>query len=222
MGATIDGYGIQRGEVFLPGQGIWSADLSPFDDAPLVEGQRVELVIGNLTLPGTVVTGGVLEAVSGVYVVGGAGGWRKDIAERWYRDDAGGVKLSGILQDLAEATGETVELAASLQSVIVGAAWTRPEGVAAEALDILGYPWRVRPDGVTEVGPIVTSSPGGIVSLRRYVPAHRRAIVEFPDDEVASVVPGAVLELADDLTFTVASAAITITPDTIRARLQGA
>lgn len=222
MGATIAGFGIERGELFLPDQGVWSAELVPFDDAVLVVGDRVELVVGDLTLSGTVVGGGVFESKPGVLVVGGAGGWRKDIALRAYRDDANGVRLSGILADLATDTGETVELASSLEGVVVGAAWTRPDGVAAEALDVLGYPWRVRPDGVTEVGPVVESRPGGIVSLRRWMAARRTAIVELPDEEVASLVPGAVLELADDVTLAVRSAAITITPDTLRGRLVGA
>lgn len=219
---TINGFGIERGEVFLSSDGICSATLVPFDDAVLTEGQRVTIIVGDLTLSGTVTTGGVLVSGGGVYVVGGAGGWRQSITRRAYRDDAGGVKLAGILKDLAKDTGETVELAESLSGVTVGPAWTRPEGTAAEALDVLGKPWRVRPDGVTEVGPLVTRAAPGIVSLRRYDPAHRRAIVEFPDDEVSSVVPGSVIDLAEDITLTVATAAITITSGTIRARLTSA
>lgn len=219
---TIDGFGIERGTVFLPSDGIWSAELVPFDDAVLEEGQRVKIVVGDLTLSGTITTGGVLVSGGGVYVVGGAGGWRKSIAARAYRDDAGGVKLAGVLKDLAKDTGEDVELAESLSGAIVGPAWTRLAGTAAEALDVLGRPWRVRAEGVTEVGPLVTRAAPGIVSLRRPDPAHRRAIVEFPDDEVASVVPGSVIDLAEDFTITVASAAITITSGTIRARLTSA
>lgn len=221
MSATIQGIGIKRGSVFLDGGGVWNADLTPFDDVEVAEGQRVEIVIGDLTLSGTVITGGSFFSGAGLLVVGGAAGWRKTIAARAYRDDDNGVRLSGVLADLATDTGETIELATDIRSALVGAAWTRAEDVAAECLDLLGYPWRVRPDGVTEVGALATVTPSGLVSLRRYSPSDRVAIVEFPDDEVASVVPGSILDLADDIALTVATAAITITGDTLRARLTG-
>lgn len=219
--ATIEDFGIERGEVFLSSFGIWTADLVPLGDAVLSEGQRVTIVVGDLSLSGTIVAGAVLADSSGVRVVGGAGGWRKSIARKAYRDNENGVKLASVVADLARETGETVDVADSLRGAVLGAAWTRPEGTAAEALDVLGKPWRVRPDGVTELGPLATRQASGIVSLRSYAPGHRRAIVEFPDDEVSSVLPGTVLDLAEDLSLTVRTATITITSGTIRGRIVG-
>lgn len=191
---SIDGVGIGACDVALDASGVWTATVEPTDDALFFAGQRVTVQLGDLSLSGTVTVGGTDPAGASVFVVGGAGGWRKGVKRRQYRDDKG-VRLADVLRDLATETGEDVRLDTSLVAKVVGAAWTRLEGTGAEALASLGYPWRVMPDGSTLVGPLPEVESGAFVSLRKWYPALRGADLDLPDDEVAGVVPGSVVDL---------------------------
>lgn len=207
---TIGGFGIVSCDVLAEDRGIWTATVEPTDDATLADGQAVDVQLGTLTLRGTVIRGGADPAGSGVFVVGGRGGWRRVVPRRQYRA-AGGVRLSDVLRDLATETGEDARLDASLASVVLGAAWTRPECQGAAALAALGYPWRVMPDGGTLVGPLPEFASSAIVSLRKWWPDTGAAVVELPDDDIAGIVPGAVVSLGD-VSLTVRSLRVLVAP----------
>lgn len=207
---TIGGFGIDACDVLVEDRGIWTATVEPVDDATLADGQAVDVQLGTLTLRGTVIRGGADPAGSGVFVVGGRRGWRRVVSRRQYRD-AAGVRLSDVLRDLATETGEGVRLDSSLTSVVLGAAWTRPECQGAAALTALGYPWRVMPDGGTLVGPLPGFASAAIVSLRKWWPATGAALVELPDDDIAGIVPGAVVPLGD-VSLTVRSLRVLVAP----------
>lgn len=196
MSATIAGFGILRGEIVLPDQGLWVATIEPFDDAVLASGQRVSLEVGTLTLSGTILPGlsAAIEG-AGASVIGGAGGWdARTVDRRAYQDDAG-VRLEEVLRDLAREAGEELALASALASVVLGRHWVRRRTLASDALVALGRPWRMRADGVTEVGALAETESAVIASLRKFLPVTSTALLELPEDDFAELVPGRVVDL---------------------------
>lgn len=206
-----------RADVLLTDRGVWTADVEPTDDAEIVAGQRVTLVIGDLSLSGTAVSGSMGVANSSFLVVGGAGGWRRTVGRRFYYDGAG-VRLVDVLRDLATETGENVALDASLTSKVLGEAWTRPEGTGADALTSLGVPWRVLVSGSTAVGPLPTVASGGLVSLRRFMAGIGRAIVDLPAEEFSTVLPGFEVDFGE-LSMVVRAARILVSRGSVWAEL---
>lgn len=192
--ASIGDTGIWSGDVLLSSRGIWTATVVPFDDSALSEGQAVTITVGTLSLVGTILRGSVLPEGAGFFVLGGAGKWRKGVARKSYQDDKG-VKLADVLRDLVSEAGERHTLAAALGSTVLGRHWVRPEGSGVASLNALGQPWRVRPDGVTEVGPMVYTASEGLFSVRSYAAASRTALLEVPDEDVAELVPGKTLDM---------------------------
>ncbi|MFO0588840.1 MAG: hypothetical protein U0441_14920 [Polyangiaceae bacterium] len=217
MGCTLNGWGVMRGELLLSSRGVWTADVEPTDDAEIVKGQTATLVIGDLTLTGTILSGAMGVANSSFFVVGGAGGWRKKVQRRPYFDSLG-VRLSDVVRDLATETGEKVALGSSLTSKVLGESWVRPEGTGTDALAYLGVPWRVLPSGTTFIGPLATTEAAGIVSLRRYMASIGRAIVDLPDSELTSVVPGSIVDFGE-LSMTVGTARVLVSSGSIWAEL---
>ena len=129
----------------IPRVGAWTADLQ-LAGAQAVSG-AVPVVIGNLTLLGTVVRSTQYGGQTRARLVGGYGGWRMSVSEQGY---GGGVLLSHVLSDVAAACGEQVAPTTGL----VGSAWTRLQGPASDTLwQLLGQGllpgWYVAPNGVT-------------------------------------------------------------------------
>lgn len=187
---------LRCGEVLIHEQGVWTAELEPIEPTTLATGQRVTLTLGDLTMSGTILRGGMFTPGNGFFVIGGAAGWRKPVNRKPYHDTKG-VKLRDLARDLATETGEQVTVDSSLTSKLVGDHWTRPECSGAAALTDLGQPWRVMPSGITTVGPIATVETSALVSVSKFYPTRNCAILEFPDDELSAVVPGTSLEVGE-------------------------
>lgn len=195
MSATIDGFAIMTGDILVTDSEIWTAEIEPHDDAELERGQAVKIQIGDLSLSGTIVFGTMGIANSSFFVVGGAAGWRKPVLARAYQDDSG-VRLSAVAGDLAAEVGETLSIVA--EDRLLGSSWVRFGGPASEALRALGEPWRVRPDGVTELGPRATVDVSeALISMRSTWAAAGRVYLDFAEDEIAAVTPGHTIDLGE-------------------------
>jgi hypothetical protein len=126
--ATVAGFPIVSGELMIPLAGCWTADVH-LASANDVSGP-VEVVIGNLTLQGTVYRSQAYGGQTRARIVGGKGGWRTVVDKQGYGSGSG-VKVSHILGDVASACGETVNVPADTS---VGNSFTRAEAIASDVL----------------------------------------------------------------------------------------
>ena len=148
--ATCAGLRIVGGQLMIPLCGLWTADLELAGSGAL--SGAVDVVIGNLTLRGTIYRAQAYGGQTKARLVGGAGGWRGVIAAQGYGSSAG-VPLAHVLQDAASACGETL---GAVPSTSVGNAYARLAGLASDVLwQIVGQgivpAWYVDPEGVTQV-----------------------------------------------------------------------
>lgn len=181
--ATANGYGVSRAFVQVPSWGV------PWVDVELSGGESlagaVTLELPGATIAATVASGGVYEKRGAYRLAVGAGGWGREIAARGYADDAG-VRASVVVQQAADAVGETV---ASAPTFRLPARFARPAGVASRLLSAVSpRAWRVDLDGVTRFGARAGGSYGGpIVPV---VDDRAGGFVEFPIESADGVLPG--------------------------------
>ncbi len=182
--ASLNGERVISGQIILPYYGIWTADvvlavsIKPAD--PMI------LTIGNLTLTGSHYRSLAFGGSRGFRIIGGAGGWRKQVKARYYKSPVG-VLRSTILNDAASEVGEHVSLA---EDASVGDAFVRQSGHASLLLEQVAQPlWWMRPDGVTYVGPRTART----IASAFQTTATRGASgsVEVATEDVAAWMPGA-------------------------------
>lgn len=146
-------------DLHMPRYGVAVATLETADPAPVTIDAPASLVLGDLTLAGTVVEGG--PTTGGTYRYdwrAGAGLWHREVAERAYQSGLG-VLLSTVLRDLPAAFTEAGYPRAEQVSIGVperrlGPAvshWTRLQGPAWNTLGATEVPWYVDPAGVTQI-----------------------------------------------------------------------
>ena len=153
--ASLAGRRLSRASVSMPYYGCWLADVESEEDLSSATG-IVSLVLGTLTLRGTIVTRGEFAGDRRARVVAGAGGWRVDVPALGY-SNAAGVRAATVLGDLAALVGETI--AGVSATTTLGPHYARPSGPAASTLrDIAGPSWYVDAAGVTQVGARPTSA----------------------------------------------------------------
>lgn len=190
--ATCAGFQIVSGSLVIPLVGAWTADLSLASEDG-VSG-KVEVVIGNLTLQGTVYRTAVYGGQTRARIVGGAGGWRASCTPQGYGTSSG-VKLSTVLSDLASAVGETINITADTN---IGNAFARvsfPTSVASDVLwqmIQLGFMrgWYVDQRGITQTSPWPPSQ----VSTP-FTPTDQNpdaGIIEIATEDYAAWMPGCV------------------------------
>ncbi len=185
--ASINGLPISRLRAQVPDWGAWWVDLDCTSDEP--QSGHVELSIGGETLHGTIVSGGVDTSARSRYrVVGGKGGWGKQLPPKPYLDDAG-VKLSKVLEDVAREAGETI---ADLPATRMGPHYARAGGVgwvAADTLNLLAAQnWYVDFAGVTHVGKRASSKYEGDAPRTRI--DHAVQVIELATDTISGLAPG--------------------------------
>lgn len=161
--ATLNGFLAVTARVQIPAWGIWWAVAEVAEEVTL--SGAAELQIGDLVLRGTIVSGGPFQGASRYRIVGGAGGWAREIPGKSYANDLG-LKPAKLLLDAASAAGETFdETTIPTASILVtagvsqgsigtvGTAFVRENGPASRVLEQL-YPagWYVGEDGVTRIG----------------------------------------------------------------------
>lgn len=145
--ATLNGSRATHARVEIPSHGIWWAEVSL--DTEVTLSGAATLVIADLTLRGTIMSGGPTHGKSHYRIAAGAGGWGSMLPAKAYANDAG-VKLSTVVGDAAREAGETV---ADLPTTRLGPSYVRESAPAARALEALApAAWYVGEDGTTRLG----------------------------------------------------------------------
>lgn len=138
----------------FPLRGVWTADvIVDVDTAPTgavtieIAGEETTTLTGFARRPGT------SELKTFVRVVGGAGGLWQQIDPLYYTD----TTVRTVVEDLLRDAGETLSDTASSDVLDMQIEkWTRKQGVAQTALDMLsrsiGFTWRVLLDGTVWIG----------------------------------------------------------------------
>ena len=146
--ATLNGQIVTACRVSMPAWGLWWAEVE-CGSSDVLKG-AVSLVLDDLTLAGTIVTGGPYQTRNRYRIVGGAGGWGKSIPAKSYANDLG-VKLATVLTDAAQACGEKMGTIPAVAAV--GPCFPRANEPAARVLDAtVPRGWYVDEAGVTQVG----------------------------------------------------------------------
>jgi hypothetical protein len=188
--ATLAGHRVTHARVNLPAWGIPWADASIDEEIEL--SGVVSLVVADLTLTATVMSGGPgPKGRSSFRLAAGAGKWGKTIPPKSYANDFG-IKASTVLADAATACGETLD-AATLPATRLGPAWARESGPAAKALEQLSpAAWYVGEDGITRIGrrpATALATPATVGSVDK-----SRAVIELAAESIAAIVPGITVE----------------------------
>ena len=146
MLASINGNALTDATITIPYQGIWHADVTTSLGTLLVG--RVTLVLGSLTMQGSVFRSGFFGGNFNYRIVGGAGGWQKVVPSKVYNSNSS-IRLSLVLNDAARAAGENISLDTDRD---IGSFYVRQQAPAARVLNQLTASWYVRSDGVTVIG----------------------------------------------------------------------
>jgi hypothetical protein len=173
----------------LPDWGAWFVDASIDGEHAITGAANVKLA--DLTLTGSVLSGGPDKGRSHFRIVAGRGGWAKEIQARSYADD-GGVRLATVLVDAAAECGESLDVA-SVPSVRIGPAFVRPRGPASRVLEMLAPAnWHIDELGTTKLGKRAT----GALPIGVTIGIHDKArgAIELASDSVKSILPGVVVE----------------------------
>lgn len=184
--ATLDGHRVTAARVEIPAWGLTWADVTLDEEAAL--SGPVTLIVGDLTIKCAVAAGGPSNGTSRYRVVGGAGGWYREIPAKHYANDAG-VKYSTILRDAARAVGETIEAPAGSP----GTAFEREKAPAARVLQLLFREgWYVGEDGITRTGARTVATFDGTAARTLVDPL--RGIIELAGDSIAALLPGVTVD----------------------------
>lgn len=143
--AELNGERVLTASISMPRYGAWVADVSLALSASVAS--SVTLTAGSLSLVGTVIRAGTYGGSRAYRIVGGAGGWRKDLQARSYVNP-GGVSSALVLADAAKETGETV---AVTTPKMLGSSYVRLAGMASRVLSAIASSWWVDATGVTQV-----------------------------------------------------------------------
>lgn len=145
--ASFNGAAVNSAKLCVPYYGIWCADLAfPKPDAVDLSGP---LVIGDLSMQGTIVSGDSFAGSRKVQAIGGKAGWRKSIPSQNYSNPSG-IKLSVVLGDAAANVGEQVRVS---NDSVIGVSYVRESAPASRFLRQLAGPlWYIDSDGITQVG----------------------------------------------------------------------
>lgn len=212
----VNGHGVTRAEIHVPGNGPWFADVDFAEDAPGVTG-GVVLTVGSTTFRGVVVPGsaGTFMLQRRARIVAGAGGWSQLVTRLSYHNDAG-VLARTVADDAAHTVGESIgSFAGGATHLRVD--YVRRVGTAAAVLEdaARGAPWWVGYDGITHVGPrVAVPAVTGSYEVLEYNARH--GDVTMAVDDLSAVVIGSVLSDRLDSPLTVRALEIVITPDASR------
>jgi len=142
---TINGARVSACSITMPYYGAWVADVDVVGSAEIAS--PVSLVVGDLTLVGTVVRQAEFTGDRKARIVGGGGGWGKTIPKKGYSHVIG-VKASTIVGDAARESGESIVLESDRT---LGLLYAREEAPAERVLNlVVGNEWWIDPAGVTQ------------------------------------------------------------------------
>jgi hypothetical protein len=153
MWASLGGERIISGNVQIPSYGIWTADLV-LDNTVAIPTQTT-LVVADLTLVANVYRMASFSGSRSALVVGGYGGWRKELVPKSYQQP-GGISLSLVLGDAASEVGEKITVATDVR---LREKFVREGEQAGRLLrQLAGSIWWMASDGMTHVGPRPTGA----------------------------------------------------------------
>lgn len=191
--ATLAGHRATYARAAIGAWGCWYADASLDGDVELAG--PVDVVIADLTLRGTVLSGGPTEPKGGrshFRIVGGAGGWGRTIAAKPYANDAE-VKLTSVVNDAAKACGESIDPATVPLTERLGPAFVRVEAAASRVLELVRpRNWFVGEDGMTRLGRRPAVPYTEVATRVMSDPAARTVVLAAT--AIAKLVPGAVVD----------------------------
>lgn len=161
--SALSGERVVSGSLMVPRYGAWVADVALAVQTPLPS--SVTLTVGTLSLVGAVVRAGTYAGSRAYRLVGGRGGWRRNVGARAYASTAG-VTSSMVLGDAATEVGEQVVISAP---EYLGASYVRTAGPASTTLRQLAATWWVDSAGVTQVD---TPRSAALITTP-FLPTHR-------------------------------------------------
>lgn len=180
---TVNGARVSACSITIPHFGAWVADVDVMGAAEIAS--PVTLVVGDLTLRGTVVRQAEFTGDRKARIVAGGGGWGNTIPAKGYSHVIG-VKASTILTDAARAANESIVVETDRT---LGLSWAREEAPAERCLRLLiGDEWWIDNDGVTQTkarasAPVV--APFTVVSRNGAIDAF-----EIATESIAGWLPG--------------------------------
>lgn len=184
---NLNGTTVVRARMVQPWAGNWFADLELDPLAPIPPIGPAILTIGVQPYRCFIDANasGIFGAKVGVRVVGGLGGWSRELPAQHFHNDA--LVLSSIV--IAATAALVGEIATVALPVPLGTDYVRARGPASRVLE--GLDWHVEPtSGATFVGPRIPAPANPLtVEVLDYDPIAQRATVAT--DGVLS--PGAVL-----------------------------
>lgn len=181
--ALINGHTCSAARVQCADWGCWWFDCTLTE--PEVLTGAASIAFGGQALRGTIISGGAVDGRAAYRVVGGRGGWGKEIGPNSYLDD-GGVKVSTVLGDAARESGEALD---GTPATRVGPVFTRAKGAASLVLnEIAPRAWRVDFDGVTRFGkrPTINYTGSAVLTARDLA----RGVYTLAAEDVAGLLPG--------------------------------
>lgn len=185
--ATLAGRTCTHARVQIPAWGASYADVT-LDGEFTISG-KATLVIADLTIQGTVLSGGPGTGRSFYRIVAGGGGWGKLLPSKSYSNDAG-VKLATVLGDAASEAGETLDASTLDQSAALASYWVRPADQACRILEqVASKNWYVGEDGKTRIG----QRPGATLKASATLTSQTdlaRGTVTLASDAIAAILPG--------------------------------
>lgn len=185
--ASIGPNAVTRAEVTVPAWGLWWAGVELSGEVLLAG--AVVLNLADIQLSGTIVSGGVHDGRSSYRIVGGAGGWGREIPAKSYADDLG-VKLATVIGDAASAVGESLD---DVPATRRGPHYARRAGPASAVLnEVAPRAWYVDFGGITRFGVRPATAYAGDGVRTRFDPA--ATVVEVTTDSIAALVPGATVD----------------------------
>jgi len=185
--ATLNGVTVTACRVSLPAYGLWTADVE-CASGDVMTGEAT-LIIDDLTLKGTIISGGAYEARTRYRIVAGAGGWGRVVAAKSYANDLG-VKPALVLTDAARDCGETM---GAMPTEAIGPSFVRASAPASRVLhELAPQGWYVDEAGVTQIGrrPPVTYTG----AATRITDDHAQGRLEIAPPAIAALLPGAVVD----------------------------
>jgi hypothetical protein len=148
--ASISGEPVAYVMAHVPRYGAWLSEVEC--TGPLELSGVVTITIGDLSMVGTIIEGGVDNGVGRYRIVGG-NEWNTIVPALSYQSDTG-VQLQTVIKDLARECGAGVVLPSDQ---LLGETFVHAAGIARQALatirDLFGVPWWPDVDGKTVFGP---------------------------------------------------------------------
>lgn len=188
-GATLNGIRATSARASIPAWGCWYADVALDGDHTITGAATLQ--IADLTLVGTVLSGGPQLGRSTYRIVAGKGGWGRALPRKAYANDAG-VKKATVLVDAAREAGET--LGTVSQSDRVGPAYVRQAAPASRVLqELVPQAWYVDEAGVTQLGARAAGALVGTVTRTQPLDKARGKIV-LAAEQIATILPGVVVD----------------------------